>query len=45
MSIGGMGAIGVIVDPTGAGIGVWEKSKAAPKKKKAAKKKAAKKKR
>jgi uncharacterized protein len=41
--IGGMGAIGVFVDPTGASFGVWEKAKkkAAPKKaaKKGAKKK------
>ena len=38
--IGEMGAIGVFVDPTGAGFGVWEKAKAKPAKKKAAKKKA-----
>lgn len=45
MPLGGnMGAIGVFVDPTGAGIGVWEKPKAAPKRaaKKSAKKKSAK---
>jgi predicted enzyme related to lactoylglutathione lyase len=54
MPISGMGAIGIVIDPTGAGIGVWEQAKAAPKKKvakkkvakkKVAKKKAAKKKR
>ncbi len=28
-SIGGMGAIGIFVDPSGAGLGVWEKAKAA----------------
>jgi len=44
---GGMGAFGVIVDPQGAGLGLWEAKKAAParkaapKKKPAAKKKAA----
>jgi predicted enzyme related to lactoylglutathione lyase len=45
MPIGGMGAIGVFVDPTGAGLGVWERAKkAAPKKaaKKIAKKSKAK---
>jgi predicted enzyme related to lactoylglutathione lyase len=41
--IGEMGAIGIFVDPTGAGFGVWEKSKKAPAKKVAAKKAAAKK--
>jgi uncharacterized protein len=34
-----MGAIGVFIDPTGAGFGVWEKAKKAPAKKKAAAKK------
>lgn len=29
--IGGMGAIGVFVDPQGAPLGLWEKTKAAPK--------------
>jgi predicted enzyme related to lactoylglutathione lyase len=51
-SIGDMGAIGVLTDPTGAAFGVWEQgkaakaAKAAPKraKKKAARKKAPKKK-
>jgi predicted enzyme related to lactoylglutathione lyase len=44
--IGEMGAIGVFMDPTGAGFGVWErtKKKTAKKAAKAAKKKAAKKK-
>jgi predicted enzyme related to lactoylglutathione lyase len=46
MEIGDMGAIGVLVDPTGAGIGLWEMAKpakkaAAPKKKAAAPKKKA----
>jgi predicted enzyme related to lactoylglutathione lyase len=41
--IGGMGAIGVFVDPTGAGFGVWEKAKKKPAAKKAAKKAGAKK--
>jgi predicted enzyme related to lactoylglutathione lyase len=45
--IGGMGAIGVFVDPQGAALGVWEKTKQAPvkaaAKKPAAKKPAAKK--
>jgi len=41
MPIGEMGAIGVLVDPTGAAFGVWEKSANPPR---AAKKKAAKKK-
>jgi predicted enzyme related to lactoylglutathione lyase len=37
--IGEMGAIGIFVDPTGAGFGVWEKAKKkAPAKKKAASK-------
>lgn len=40
--IGGMGAIGVFVDPQGAALGVWEKAKPAPVKA-AAKKPAAKK--
>lgn len=43
MAIGGMGAIGVFVDPTGAGLGVWETAKKPAKKKpapKAKKKKA-----
>jgi predicted enzyme related to lactoylglutathione lyase len=47
MSIGDMGAIGVFIDPTGAGLGVWEQGKKAAPKKAAAKKpakKAAKKK-
>jgi predicted enzyme related to lactoylglutathione lyase len=30
--IGGMGAIGVFVDPQGAALGVWERGKPAPKK-------------
>ena len=39
-AIGEMGAIGIFVDPTGAGFGVWEKAKKKPaKKKKASKKK------
>src|SRR5258706_3471345 len=39
--IGGMGAIGVFVDPQGAALGVWERSKPAKKAtKKVAKKKA-----
>ncbi|HEY8038957.1 MAG TPA: VOC family protein [Polyangiaceae bacterium] len=33
MAIGGMGAIGVFVDPTGAAIGVWETAKKPAKKK------------
>jgi len=44
--IGEMGTIGIFLDPSGARIGVWAKSKKAPKKKaakKAAPKKAAKK--
>jgi predicted enzyme related to lactoylglutathione lyase len=42
MEIGEMGTIGVFVDPTGAGLGVWAAAKkAAPRKKAAAKKKAA----
>jgi predicted enzyme related to lactoylglutathione lyase len=37
---GGMGAFGVLMDPTGAAFGVWEKAKSAPRPaKKAAKKK------
>jgi hypothetical protein len=32
MAIGDMGAIGVFVDPTGAGIGLWESAKKKPKK-------------
>jgi uncharacterized protein len=43
MSIGEMGEIGVFIDPSGAGIGVWGPAKK-PAKKKAAKKKASKKK-
>lgn len=45
MPIGGMGAIGIFVDPTGAALGLWEKATAAPAApaKKAAKKAAAKK--
>lgn len=40
MSIGEMGAIGVVLDPAGAAFGVWEMGKPAPKRaKKAAKKK------
>ncbi|HEY1959409.1 MAG TPA: VOC family protein [Polyangiaceae bacterium] len=38
----GMGAFGVIVDPQGASLGLWEARKAAPAKRSAAKKKAAK---
>jgi hypothetical protein len=40
MAIGDMGAIGVFVDPSGAGLGVWELAKKPAKKtaKKAAKK-------
>jgi predicted enzyme related to lactoylglutathione lyase len=41
--IGDMGAIGIFVDPTGAALGVWEKSAPPPPAKKAAKKPAAKK--
>jgi len=41
-SIGEMGAIGIFVDPTGAGLGVWEMA-AKPTARKPAKKKAAKK--
>ena len=44
MPIGGNGAIGVFLDPSGAALGVWEMAKQAPKKaaaKKAAPKKAA----
>ena len=41
--IGDQGAIGIFVDPTGAGFGVWERAKKVAKKKKAAKKKAKKK--
>lgn len=40
-SIGQMGAIGIFIDPTGAGLGLWEKAKAAAAPKKAATKKAA----
>lgn len=36
---GGMGAFGVFVDPSGAGIGVWEMAKKPKKTKKASKKK------
>jgi predicted enzyme related to lactoylglutathione lyase len=36
---GGMGAFGVFVDPSGAGLGVWEAAKKRPKAKKAANKK------
>jgi predicted enzyme related to lactoylglutathione lyase len=40
LSIGDMGAIGVLMDPTGAAFGVWEQGKPAPKRaKKASKKK------
>lgn len=39
----GMGAFGVLIDPTGAALGVWEMAKKAAPKKKAPKKKAAKK--
>jgi predicted enzyme related to lactoylglutathione lyase len=39
MEIGEMGAIGVFVDPTGAGLGVWAAKKKAAKKKAPAKKK------
>jgi len=42
-SIGAMGAIGIFVDPSGAGLGVWEKAKAAAPAKAAPKKAAAKK--
>lgn len=42
-SIGDMGAIGIFIDPTGAGLGVWEKGKAAPKPAAAKKKPAGKK--
>jgi uncharacterized protein len=49
MEVGGMGALGVFVDPQGATIGVWQATKkaaaAAPKKKAAAKAKAKKAKR
>ncbi|HVU05964.1 MAG TPA: VOC family protein [Polyangiaceae bacterium] len=38
-SIGDMGAIGIFVDPTGAGIGVWEQNEAAPAPAKRARKK------
>jgi predicted enzyme related to lactoylglutathione lyase len=41
--IGEMGAIGIFTDPTGAGFGVWERSKKAAPKKTAAKKAAPKK--
>ena len=41
--IGDMGAIGIFVDPTGAGFGVWEKAAKKPAAKKTAKKAAAKK--
>ena len=44
MPIGEMGAIGVFIDPTGAGLGVWEMGKKAPKRAAAKPKKAAKKK-
>jgi predicted enzyme related to lactoylglutathione lyase len=40
---GGMGAFGVLIDPTGAALGVWEMAKKAASKKKAPKKKASKK--
>jgi predicted enzyme related to lactoylglutathione lyase len=43
MSIGEMGSIGVFVDPTGAGIGVWAMGKKPAKRKPAAKKVAKKK--
>lgn len=40
MAIGDMGAIGVLMDPTGAAFGIWEKSKTPPRAtKKVAKKK------
>ena len=38
MDIGDMGAIGVFVDPTGAGLGVWETKKKPAKKAKKVKK-------
>ncbi len=41
--IGDMGAIGVFIDPTGAGLGVWQKAKKPAPKKAAAKKAAPKK--
>jgi predicted enzyme related to lactoylglutathione lyase len=33
MPIGGMGAIGIFIDPTGAALGVWETAKKKPAKK------------
>jgi hypothetical protein len=38
MEVGGMGALGVFTDPTGASIGVWEQAKKKPAKKAAKKK-------